>query len=138
MNLKTEQNFKHATLKSVESNPQTLILEATATYIPIEQFKEIFNSIGTIVKEKKISKLIFDKRKLTVFHQPSMEWYFVEWKEKMFDLGLKTHRKILPQDDVFRQSVRIGREKIKSTFPNGKYNEMDIQYAETLEDAVAK
>jgi hypothetical protein len=137
MNLKTEQNFKHATLKSVEANPQTLILEATATYIPIEQFKEIFNAIGSIVKEKKVSKLIFDKRKLTVFHQPSMEWYFVEWKEKMFDIGLKTHRKILPQDDVFRQSVRIGREKIKSTFPTGKYNQMDIQYADTLEDAIA-
>ena len=137
MNLKTEQSFKHAILKSVEANPQTLILEATASYIPIEQFKEIFNVIGSIVTEKKISKLIFDKRKLTVFHQPSMEWYFVEWKERMFDLGLKTHRKILPQDDVFRQSVRIGREKIKSTFPNGKYTEMDIQYADTLEDAIA-
>lgn len=138
MNLKIEQNFKHATLKSAELNPQTLILEATTSYIPIEQFKEIFNAISVIVKEKKISKLIFDKRKLTVFHQPSMEWYFVEWKEKMFDLGLKTHRKILPQDDVFRQSVRIGREKIKSTFPNGKYTQMDIQYAETLEEAIAK
>jgi hypothetical protein len=137
MNLKTEQSFKHAILKSVEANPQTLILEATASYIPIEQFKEIFNVIGSIVKEKNITKLIFDKQKLTVFHQPSMEWYFVEWKERMFDLGLKTHRKILPQDDVFRQSVRIGREKIKSTFPNGKYTEMDIQYADTLEDAIA-
>jgi hypothetical protein len=138
MNLKTEQNFKHAVLKSVESNPNVLILEATASYIPIEQFKEIFNTIGSIVKDKKVTKLVFDKTKLTVFHQPSMEWYFVEWKEKMFDLGLKTHRKILPQDDVFRQSVRIGREKIKSTFPNGKYTQMDIQYSENLEEAIAK
>jgi hypothetical protein len=90
------------------------------------------------VKEKKITKLIFDKRKLTVFHQPSMEWYFVEWKEKMFDLGLKTHRKILPQDEIFRQSVKIGREKIKSIHPNGKYTLMDIQYSENLQDAISK
>ena len=138
MNLKTEQNFKHAVLKSVESNQQILVVEATSNYIPIEQFKEIFTVIGGLVKDKKVTKLIFDKRKLTVFHQPSMEWYFVDWKEKMFDLGLKTHRKILPQDDVFRQSVRIGREKIKSTFPNGKYTQMDIQYSENLEDAIAK
>ncbi len=132
------KTFKHAVLKTVESNPEIAIVEATATYIPIEQFKEIFNSIGELVKEKKITKLIFDKTKLTVFHQPSMEWYFVEWKEKMFDLGLKTHRKVLPQDEVFRQSVKIGREKIKASHPNGKYTLMDIQYAESVEEAISK
>ena len=132
------RSFKHAVIKTVDSQPQIAIVESTSTYIPIEQFKEIFHSIGDLVKTKKITKLIFDKRSLTVFHQPSMEWYFVEWKEKMFDLGLKTHRKILPQDEVFRQSVKIGREKIKNTHPNGKYTLMDIQYSETLEDAIAK
>ena len=143
--MKTEVNnqsvvkaFKHAVIKSVNSHPHVAIVEATSTYIPIEEFKEIFNSIGDLVKKSKISKLIFDKRALTVFHQPSMEWYFVEWKEKMFDLGLKTHRKILPQDAVFRQSVKIGREKIKTMHPNGKYTLMDIQYSETLEDAISK
>jgi hypothetical protein len=65
-----------------------------------------------------------------------MEWYFVEWKEKMFDLGLKTHRKILPKDPVFRHSVKVGREKIKNNFPNGKFNEMDIQYAEDIDQAI--
>lgn len=138
MNLKTIQTFKHANLKQVEHNPETLIVEATANYIPIEKFKEIFAGIGEVVARKGIKKLIFDKRQLTVFHQPSMEWYFVEWKEKMFDLGLKTHRKILPQDEVFRQSVKIGRDKISKSFPDGKYKEMDIQYAETIEEAIAK
>lgn len=137
-NLTVERTFKHAIIKTVVGHPKVAVVEATATYIPIEQFKEIFAAIGDIVKEKKISKLVFDKRKLAVFHQPSMEWYFVEWKEKMFDLGLKTHRKILPQDEVFRQSVKIGREKIKAIHPNGKYTQMDIQYAESLEDAIAK
>jgi hypothetical protein len=136
MNLKTIQTFKHASLKQAELNPDTLIIEATANYIPIEKFKEIFVGIGEIVAKQGIKKLIFDKRQLTVFHQPSMEWYFVEWKEKMFGLGLKTHRKILPQDEVFRQSVKIGREKITKAFPDGKYKEMDIQYAETLEEAI--
>lgn len=138
MNLNTEKTFKHALVKSVGSHPHTIIVEATASYIPLENFKEIFAAIGAIIEEKKISKMIFDKRKLTVFHQPSMEWYFVIWKEKMFDLGLTTHRKILPQDDVFCQSVRIGREKIKNNFPNGKYTLMDIQYSESLDDAITK
>lgn len=138
LELTVARTFKHAVIKTVEGNPEVAVVEATATYIPIEQFKEIFAAIGELVKEKKITKLVFDKRKLTVFHQPSMEWYFVEWKEQMFEHGLKTHRKILPQDEVFRQSVKIGREKIKANHPHGKYQQMDIQYAETLEDAIVK
>ena len=133
-----EKEFKHAIIYLLPQQPGVAVVEATANYIPLEQFKEIFNFIGGLTSKNKIAKLIFDKRKLSVFHQPSMEWYFVEWKEKMFDAGLKTHRKILPQDDVFRQSVRIGREKINKTFPSKKFNQMDIQYAESIEEALNK
>ena len=133
-----EKEFKHASVYLLQGQPKTAVVEATATYIPLDQFKEIFNFIGELTSAKKITKLIFDKRKLSVFHQPSMEWYFVEWKEKMFDAGLKVHRKILPLDDVFRQSVRIGRDKINKTYPNKKFQQMDIQYAETIEEAIAK
>ena len=135
-NLIEFKTLKHAKLLLVDKHPEIAIVEAISGYIPIEQFKEIFESTTELIQQKKIKKLIFDKRKLTVFHQPSMEWYFVEWKEKMFDLGLKTHRKILPQDLVFRQSVKIGREKIKSNFPTGKYTQMSIEYAETIEEAI--
>ena len=134
----TVKTFKHAVIKVVDAHTSIAIVEATASYIPIEQFKEIFGAIGKIVEERKITKLIFDKRKLTVFHQPSMEWYFIEWKEKMFEFGLKTHRKILPQDEIFKQSVKIGREKIKASHPNGKYTQMDIQYSESIEEAILK
>ncbi len=137
-NLIKEKEFKHAIVYTVANSPKTAIVEATANYIPLEPFKEIFTFIGDLAKKKNLTKLIFDKRKLTVFHQPSMEWYFIEWKEKMFDQGLKTHRKILPTDDVFRQSVRIGREKINATYPEKKFNLMDIQYAETVEAALLK
>jgi hypothetical protein len=137
-NMIKEKEFKHATIYLLAGHPETAVVEATANYIPLEPFKEIFNFIGELTSTKKIKKLIFDKRKLSVFHQPSMEWYFVEWKEKMFDAGLKTHRKILPKDDVFRQSVRIGRDKINKAFPDKKFHLMDIQYAETIEEAIAK
>ncbi len=114
------------------------MVAATGSYITIEEFKEILNYIGSLVKASKISKLIFDKQKLNVFHQPSMEWYFVEWKETMFGLGLKTHRKILPDNQVFIQSVKIGREKIARDYPNGKFNQMDIAYASSIDDAINK
>jgi hypothetical protein len=134
-NLTTHYTGTHAKVSSVEGKP-VAIVEATSTYIPIEEFKDIFKEIGKLVETKKITKLVFDKRKLTVFHQPSMEWYFTEWKEQTWHKGLKTHRKILPDNKVFQQSVKIGREKIKEENPSLKFNEMDIQYKNSLQDAI--
>lgn len=135
--LKLEKSFKKADVFTVEGT-STAVVQATGNYITIDEFKEIFHFIGDVVKKQKIDKLVFDKRKLSVFHQPSMEWYFVEWKEEMFDLGLKKHRKILPEDEVFKQSVKIGREQINSKYPNGKFHQMDIQYFDNLDDAIDK
>lgn len=134
-NLITHHEGSHAKISFVEGKP-IAVVEATSTYIPIEEFKDIFGEIGKLVESKEITKLIFDKRQLTVFHQPSMEWYFIEWKEQMWDKGLRTHRKILPDNKVFQQSVKIGREKIKEENPTLKFNEMDIQYKDTLQDAI--
>jgi len=133
--LNEEKKFKNATVYTVESE-STAVVQATGTYITIEEFKEVFTFIGQLITAKSISKLVFDKTELNVFHQPSMEWYFVEWKEGMFDKGLKTHRKILPADDVFRQSVKIGREQIAQKYPDGKFHQMDIQYFENLDEAI--
>jgi len=134
-NLKLQKSFKNADVYTVEDQA-TAVVNATGTYITIEEFKNIFNYIGSVVIDNKITKLVFDKTALNVFHQPSMEWYFVDWKEKMFDVGLKTHRKILPQDEVFKQSVKIGRAQINAKYPNGKFHQMDIQYYDNLDDAI--
>lgn len=134
--LKIIQEFKQAQLALVQGEPNTLVVTATASYIPMDQFRLIFNRIGDFVKSHQIVKLIFDKRQLRVFHQPSMEWYFVEWKDMMFELGLTKHIKILPNDEVFRQSVKIGRKKINELYPNGKFHQLSILYAESLEEAL--
>lgn len=134
-NLKLQKSFKNADVYTVEDQA-TAVVNATGTYITIEEFKSIFNFLGTVVINNNITKLVFDKTALNVFHQPSMEWYFVDWKEKMFNVGLKTHRKILPQDEVFKQSVKIGREQINVKYPNGKFHQMDIQYFDNLDDAI--
>ena len=138
MELIEQKKLKHVTVYTVLNFPHVAVVEATSPYIPIENFKEAFEYVGKLVNTNKITKLVFDKRKLSVFHQPSMEWYFVHWKEEMLDHGLKVHRKLLPDDDVFRESVKIGRGKINKAFPNGKFHQLDIAYAETLEDAVTK
>lgn len=137
-NLILEKQFKHAIVYMVKNEADTAVVEAISNYIPFESFKEVFIFIGELAERKKLKKLIFDKTKLTVFHQPSMEWYFVEWKEKMFDIGLINHTKILPKDEIFRYSVKIGRDKINKNHPEKKYNKMNIRYAETLEEALMR
>jgi hypothetical protein len=136
--LTVEKQFKHAIVYTVTQSPHIAIVEATANYIPLAPFKEIFEFIGDLITKKEITKLIFDKRKLSIFHQPSMEWYFIEWKEVTFDLGLKIHRKLLPMDDIFCQSVRIGREKIIKAYPQKKFQQMDIQYVLSIEEGIEK
>jgi len=134
--LQLSKTFNHAKVYSVVGT-KILVIEAIKEYIPIEEFKEIFHYVGEIVKVGEVEKLIFDKRALRIFHQPSMEWYFIEWKEEMWQYGLRTHRKLLPEDNIFRESVKIGREKIFREHPRLKAREMDIQYREELAEAIS-
>jgi len=131
------QELKNAKIFKVEDQP-TLIIEATTGYIPFDNFQQIFTETGKLVIAHKIEKLVFDKRKMTTFHQPSMEWYYTQWKEEMLTEGLKKHRKILPDDKLFRHSVNVGREKIFSQYPSAQFTKLDIQYAESIEEALAK
>ncbi|MGB3778704.1 MAG: hypothetical protein WA960_10130 [Tunicatimonas sp.] len=129
------QAFNYADIYLLEDQP-ILVIEATSSYIPIDEFKKIFAKAAEAVRENAVQRVIFDKRALEVFHQPSMEWYFTAWKEEVLDHGMKTHRKLLPSDFAFRQSVKIGRMRISEKYPDLRTDEMDIQYAESLEEAV--
>lgn len=120
----------------LEVEGKVCIVTAMNSYIPIENFKRVFHLVQELTDELKITKLVFDKRNLRVFHQPSMEWYFVEWKERMYDKGLCVHRKILPMDSIFRECVKLGREKIYTEHPQAKFNLMDIAYANTVREAI--
>ena len=115
---------------------ETVIVTATNSFIPGPSFKQAFNSLGDFIKTNSVKKLIFDKRELKTFHQPSMTWYHVEWKNEMSDYGLKTHRKILPKDELFVNSVQIGRQKIVEDNPDFDINKFDIQYFETIEECI--
>lgn len=81
LNKQELQDFKIAIDEEyarVETNkPKGIILcTLLVDYVPITDFKAIFNKITKIVKEGNYNKFIFDKRALRAFHQPSMEWYF--------------------------------------------------------------
>ncbi len=116
-----------------------LICELFNEYTPIEEFKEIFRATVPIIEKLQTTKFIFDKQNLRVFHQPSMEWYFIEWKKEIYAKGLSAHRKILPQSEpAFALAVEAGRAKILKEFPDTIIDKLDIQYSTNIADAIAK
>lgn len=115
-----------------------IICELLFDYIPIEDFKTIFNQIGEIVKAGYYEKFIFDKRSLRAFHQPTMEWYFIHWKKDMLAYGVTQHRKILPPEKWFEKMVQIAKVQILQNFPDNIIDQLDIQYCDSIEEAIAK
>jgi hypothetical protein len=113
-----------------------IICELLTDYIPIDDFKEVFSEISKIVENGKFEKFIFDKRSLRAFHQPSMEWYFLNWKNKMLEFGLKKHRKILPEEKWFEKMVMIAKEQIMKNNPDNIIHLLDIRYCNSIEEAI--
>ena len=115
---------------------KTIICELLTDYVPIEDFKEAFLEIGELVKTGGFEKFIFDKRALRAFHQPTMEWYFIHWKKEMLGYGVKTHRKILPEEKWFEKMVQLAKAQILADHPDHIIDQLDISYCDTLEAAI--
>ena len=112
------------------------ICTAEVEYIPIDAFKKIFFRISDMINACPIKHLIFDKRALRTFHQPSMEWYFTSWKPAIRTRGLTSHFKILPDLDWFRESVNAGRKEIFSKSDEQLLNGITITYVDSPEEAI--
>jgi len=116
---------------------QIMICEMLNEYTPIEEFREIFNETVPFISIYHIKKFIFDKQNMRVFHQPSMEWYFVNWKIRLFHLGMLCHRKILPKNNpVFEAAVLAGRDKIRQEYDTTIIDKLDIQYSQSIAEAI--
>ena len=115
-----------------------MIAQVLSSYVPVEDFINTFQKMVGAVSTKKINKFIFDKRELRAFNQPTMEWYYIEWKEKLLDEGLNVHRKLLPEEEWFKKCVEAGKDEILREYPNNRLNQIDIQYFETISDCIAK
>jgi hypothetical protein len=117
---------------------RVVLLKARSSYLPYEQFLHFLQTIEQLAERQPVEVMIFDKSSLKIFHQPSMEWYHVVWKENMHRKGLRVYRKILPADPLFKESVRIGRERIERENPGFQIAKFDIRYADSLELAWAE
>ncbi|MEO8762353.1 MAG: hypothetical protein ABI388_12325, partial [Bacteroidia bacterium] len=116
-----------------------MVCELTKEYVPIEEFKDIFTATVPHIEKHGVTKFVFDKQNLRVFHQPSMEWYFIHWKKEIYYKGLSIHRKILPQNQpAFNLAVEAGRAKIISEYKDTVIPLLDIQYKTTIQEALEK
>ncbi len=130
-----EFSNEHAVLH-LNTSKKSLLCILKKDYIPIEDFRNTFKQISEIVKSRKLETFVFDKRSLTIFHQPSMEWYYTVWKVEMFHAGLSTHRKILPRENWFRKAVEIARKEIESKMKPEILSNYKIYYFENLAEAL--
>ena len=114
-----------------------LALVATADYIPIVKFKQLFEMLADEVKygEVKYTRFVFDKSALRTFHQPSMKWYFTEWKTEMLNHGLSQHFKILPKLEYFRKAVEAARKPLLAKYPKDVLDKLRIEYYDSVEEA---
>jgi hypothetical protein len=116
-----------------------MICELYKAYVPIEEFKEIFSATVPLIEKHQTKKFIFDKQQLRVFHQPSMEWYFLDWKKEIYGKGLSIHRKILPQDQpAFKLAVEAGLAKIHRENKDTIIPLLDIRYSTSVVEAIEK
>jgi len=122
----------------VSASKRMIICELLVDYIPMEDFISIFQRIGEVVKAGFYEKFIFDKRSLRAFHQPTMEWYFIHWKKEMLEYGVTKHRKILPAEKWFEKMVQIAKAQILQNYPDNIIEKLDIQYCDTIEEAIFK
>lgn len=120
-----------------DASGKKLVCQIQASYVPYDYFKNSFREYAEIIAQKPVERFVFDKRSLRAFHQPSMEWYFIEWKQALYrNHDLRIHRKILPDEAWFQKCVEAGRAEIFKKHPNSCLQELDIRYAESITEAL--
>ena len=113
------------------------LVVTTGNFIPFPDFQKIFEVLEEVIAEHGLRRTLFDKRSLTIFHQPSMEWYYLNWKASMLQkYNVVEHGKILPKDDFFRKSVELAREMIFKENPTHPIHKLKIIYKESFHEAL--
>jgi hypothetical protein len=121
-----------------DSNSGIAYCKILTPYVPIEAFKNLLIETKKVVIERKLATFLFDKSELRAFHQPSMEWYYVHWKQEMYNYGLTRHRKIMPAEAWFQRCVDAGKAEIFQKYPTlFESINMDIKYVKSEEEVMS-
>jgi hypothetical protein len=121
----------------INEKESAIALVAEADYIPIKNFKQLFEMLEDEIEENPVyQKFIFDKRALRTFHQPSMKWYFMDWKTRMIEYGLNRHFKLLPDLGYFKKAVEAARKPLLKKYPEEILAKLRIEYYDDVASAL--
>lgn len=112
------------------------VCSAKSGYIPQQDFKDAFVQMSSSIEQHNITSLVFDKKNLRTFHQPTMEWYMTKWKPEMRKLGLCNHYKILPELSWFVESVNAGKHEILQRHGDAFLSGIAINYLPDVADVI--
>jgi hypothetical protein len=116
-----------------------IICELLLPYTPMDKFMALLQRKALIIQAYGCEKFIFDKRAIRGFHQPTMEWYYLEWKVEMYHkFGLAVHRKLFCQEEWFLKCIEAGRAEIKRKDPGSIVHTLDIKVSRDLQEAVER
>ena len=116
-----------------------LVLKLKKRFVPFEDFKKLVELTSPYFLSGVYEVFIFDKSDLRAFHQPSMEWYYLEWKKEMYEEAhLDKHIKIWPTERWFQVVIEAGRNKIREAHPDHISNKLVIHYVDNQEEALEK
>jgi|GEM_PF-7004584 len=127
---------RYATVSFIPAS-ETAIVSIHGAFIPMTEYQQTLEKIGELVKQEKVHKLIVDARQLVAYHQPSVEWSFLNWKREMSTYGLNSYRYVVPNSGEYRKNLENGIQKIRRDHPDTDLlDRMDLAYCRSLEEAV--
>ncbi len=94
----------------------TLICQINAD-IHLTKFKETLLHLIPSFQKLKACQLVVDRRHMFTIHFPALEWFYLIWLPQMMKSGLRKFHIILPENELFQFSLRIGKEKILNAHP---------------------
>ncbi len=116
---------------------ETAIVSIHGAFIPMTDYQQTLEKLGELVKQEKVQKLIVDARQLLAYHQPSLEWSFLNWKREMQRHGLMRYRYVLANTGDYRRNMENGILKMRREHPETELlDRMDLAYCRSVEEAV--
>ncbi|EAY31973.1 hypothetical protein [Microscilla marina] len=104
--------------------------------INITLFKEAILKMGEFIKQHQVKNLVMDKRNMVTLHLPSMQWFYLSWMEQMYKDGLTTFHKILPNNELFKFSLQMGKDKIVADNPQVDPAKVETHYYKNLHEVL--
>ncbi|MGF1532453.1 MAG: hypothetical protein ACFCUI_02020 [Bernardetiaceae bacterium] len=119
------------------NDSNVIICQMLQSYTEIDNFKAMLYKKAELIEQYGCDLFVFDKRSIRGFHQPSMEWYYLEWKPEMYRrFGLRVHRKLFTTETWFLKCIEAGRAEIKRRDPGSIVHTMDITIVDTIAQAI--